>query len=443
MVRSLVRAWLLGSLCLGLGGCPGWLVDADDGGRARKGRARASVDEVASVDSDDAAPSEDWEGGAEGRRKKRRLRDVVKDPGELEELEALGYVAEGNTADEGPTGVLVHEAGRPQPGTNLVVSAHAYEVQLLDLDGQELHRWSVAREALPGDAKVNGFRKAFLLPGGELLAVVEGQGIVRLSKDSEVLWSSDLPHHHDVHVEPDGTLHTLSREARTIRAFRDRPVVEDRIVVFSPDGSVKRELSVLKALSNSPYPELYEKARVAKADALHTNSIELLDGRAEGRNAAFAKGRYLLSSRTLSLVMVLDPETETVVWAQEGPWRFQHDPTVLDDGTVMVFDNASPGPSGAMTFDPANGKELWRWSGPPKHPIYTGCCGTAQRLPNGNTFVVVTDEGKAIEIDPEGKTVWLWQSPFRVGKKGQKIARLFDVVRTPPADALRWLDRKD
>ena len=80
--------------------------------------------------------------------------------------------------------------------------------------------------------------------------------------------------------------------------------------------------------------------------------------------------------------------------------------------------------------------ERWRWEG---EGFYSSCCGTTQRLDNGNTLVVVTDAGRAYEVTPDGQVVWSWTSPYRVGVARERIARLMDLVRLPPAGALAWL----
>ena len=43
---------------------------------------------------------------------------------------------------------------------------------------------------------------------------------------------------------------------------------------------------------------------------------------------------------------VLDMETERITWALAGLWAFQHQPTMLPNGNLLVFDRA-PGPPGS------------------------------------------------------------------------------------------------
>lgn len=439
-----LRAGMLG-LALALTASCGLFKEAPEG-RDRGARVGGKGGKAGREEAPEAAAAVEadaWDEGRDPPGRRKRLREARSGKGEegdpdVEALEALGYVAEGNEAGKGPTGVIGYVPEKAFAGTNLIVSAHAYELDLLDMEGKVVHTWRPPRAEIPADAKVNGFRRAWLLPNGDVLAVVEGRALLKLDVNGKVLWKSELNQHHDVAIGADGTLHTLTREVRTIPAFRDTPVVEDRITILSASGELQKELSVLKALARSPFTAVLEAARAAPIDALHTNSIELLDGTAVARHPAFAAGNYLLSARTISTIFVVDPRTETVVWAKEAPWRNQHDPKILPDGTMMVFDNHNPGPSAVTIHDPADGRELWRWDGGKGAGFFTKCCGTAERLPNGNTLVVSTDDGRVIEVDAEGERVWAWQSPHRAGDS-RKVARLFDVVRTPPVDQLPWL----
>ncbi len=431
-----MRAWHWGLGLLAAAVVAGWLFwGGQDEERQRRKRRAAPSEAAASAEA--AAP--EWDAGRDQPGRRRRLRDAGgEDAAEVQALAALGYVAEGDDVQGGPTGIVKHDPSRAQRGTNLVVSAHAYEILLLDMDGRVLHTWKPDDASIPVESKVNGFRKALLLPDGSVYGVVEGEGLLRMDVSGKVVWRSDLNHHHDLHLDASGSLHTLAREVRTIRAFRPRPTVEDRIVVFGPDGTMTREISVLKALAKSPFKDLFEKAKAAPIDVLHTNSLHILDGSLQKQNPAFAKGRYLLSFRTISTVAVLDPLTETIVWAQEGPWRHQHDPVELGD-ELLVFDNDTPGPSTVLRYNLGIEAETWRWGGSEGSSFYTSCCGTAQPLANGNLLVVVTDEGRALEITKAGKVVWAYQSDHTVAR-GEKVARLFDLVRAPVASQLAWLE---
>jgi hypothetical protein len=81
---------------------------------------------------------------------------------------------------------------------------------------------------------------------------------------------------------------------------------------------------------------------------------------------------------------------------------------------------------------------------------YSRCCGTAQRLPNGNTLITYTGPGRAVEVTPSGRTVWKFENPHSIGvdddtmnelmEDDDLIAQLMEVYRLPPDFGAAWLD---
>ena len=62
-------------------------------------------------------------------------------------------------------------------------------------------------------------------------------------------------------------------------------------------------------------------------------------------------------------------------------------------------------------------------------------------LENGNTLVVETDRGRALELTEEGRVVWEFHSPYRVRQRGDRVASLFSLERVG-ANQASWLDAR-
>ena len=68
-------------------------------------------------------------------------------------------------------------------------------------------------------------------------------------------------------------------------------------------------------------------------------------------------------------------------------------------------------------------------------------------LPNGNTLVVETDGGRALELTGDGEIVWEFRSPYRVSEQGSggvseqgnRVAHLYSLRRVD-AKLTGWLD---
>ena len=99
--------------------------------------------------------------------------------------------------------------------------------------------------------------------------------------------------------------------------------------------------------------------------------------------------------------------TEKVVWASRGPWRAQHDPTFLENGRLLLFDNlGSPKGSRVLEYDPQTQSFPWTYPGETGKPFLSNIRGMSQRLPNGNTLVVNSVGGEVLEVTLEREVVW-------------------------------------
>ncbi len=384
----------------------------------------------------------------------RKLRPARFDPAldpeqraQIAQLEAIGYVAGSRPAPD-RRGVSAHDRGRAWPGLNFYTSGHAPEAVLMDMDGRVLHRWRHRfQDVWPDFPKewlhtgAGFFRRAHLFPNGDVLAIYEGLGLVKLDRDSRLLWASPIQAHHDLEVGPDGDIYVLAREARIEpEVDPERPVLLDFVAQLAPDGSEKRRVSILGALRGSRHAHLFDPARTRMGDVFHTNSIFLLDGRLADRLPAFRRGSALVSLLVPHALAVLDLERGEVAWALQGGFRSQHDPKLLANGRLLLFDNrgADPWKSRVLELDPATGEIAWDYAGTAERPFFSLTCGAAERLPNGNTLVSESDGGRAFEVAPEGAIVWEYYNPHRAGEREELIATLFEMVRLPAAFPIGW-----
>jgi hypothetical protein len=362
-------------------------------------------------------------------------------------LRALGYLR-GYRRAERPGGVMLHDAERAWPGQNLFCSGHGPEATLIDMGGRVLHTWRLDyRQAFPGappDALARPgtryWRRVHLEPNGDLLAIYDYFGLVRIDLSSRLLWAQPGKFHHDLWVG-DGRIYAISADAGELPAARGRrPVLEDFVVELSPDGRILRRVSVLEALRRSAYAWLPERLPAGE-DVLHTNTLQILDGSQAAPTPEFAPGRALLSLRNIHTLALLDLESETLVWTARGDWRMQHEPTLLADGRLLLFDNLGRSKrSRVLELDPRDSRVLWSYGEAEGQTFYSEGMGAQQRLPNGNTLVVESFAGRAFEVTPAGDRVWSFENPARAGDDDELIAVLPDLVRLPPSHTARWFD---
>lgn len=383
---------------------------------------------------------------------------------QLSQLSALGYLA-GYEPVPSDTGVVVHHPQLAYQGYNYYVSGHAPEAILMDMDGNVLHRWHKEfDEVWPNvDSRRAGkrdyWRHSHLFKNGDLLAIYEGLGLIKIDKNSNLLWSYSHGCHHDLDVLDDGRIYVLTREVRSYARLRGgKPLLEDFVTILSADGQSIKRVSILQAFLNSPYKSVLNRVPgwYDNLDIFHTNTVEVLDGRLHAMSPAFKRGNVLISLREVDVIAVVDMDQASVLWAMSGMWKAQHKPTVLENGNILLFDNHGHGgfskviefnpfaqePSHNLLdeFDPFQQQVAWIYGGDKTNGFFSRTCGSAERLPNGNTLIKQTNSGRVFEVTPDKKTAWEFLNPERAGAKDELIASVFDLVRVGPDFPMDWLD---
>lgn len=355
------------------------------------------------------------------------------------------------------TGVTVHLPGRAQEGVTLYTSADSAAAYLIDMDGNVLHRWHRPFSTVwqPGrgidDPQPDPFvyfRHAEVMSDGGLLALYEGvgdspygYGMVRLDRESNVVWSYLGRAHHQFDVGPDGRIYVLTHafvdDELPLLGHLERPRLEDFLVILSPEGEELQKIRLLPALSASPYRHIaYTVSGFALGDPLHANSVKVIGPEEAARFPYGEEGQVIMSFREAGGVFVLDPATGEMVWGTRGPWIGQHDADLLPNGHILLFDNYAnfddaAGISRVIEFDPRTMEIVWQYGGTAEAPLESRIRADQQRLANGNTLITESDGGRIVEVTPDGTIVWEFVNPVRGGD---------DDVRIP---IIAWSERLD
>lgn len=362
----------------------------------------------------------------------------------IEQLEAIGYVGGREEAPDAK-GVTIHDPSRAQPGLNLFSSGHASEAYLMNMEGDVLHEWrrdivDIWPDENPSALRVTlsarSWGRLHLYENGDLLGLYEGIGIFKLDKDSNLIWANRCGAHHDFDIAEDGTIYVLTREARVVeRRDPEKPILEDFITVLTPDGEIVRRISILESFENSPYAASLDAAKPV-GDVFHTNTLDLVR-----RSTPIARpGQVLVSPRNMNVIALVDLAAESVVWAMSGMWFRQHQPSLLANDKVLVFDNlGNGGRSKVIEFDPLSQQVSWSYGLGPGEDLFSQTLGDCARLPNGNTLITESDNGRAIEVTPTHEIVWEFISPHRAGPEDNLIATIPEVARLAPTFPVHWI----
>ncbi len=120
-----------------------------------------------------------------------------------------------------------------------------------------------------------------------------------------------------------------------------------------------------------------------------------------------------------------------IIWrSPKGMLHAQHDPTLLSNGNILVFDNGldkNPDPfpsygSRVVEINPKTNKVEWQFEGGKgvidKVRFYAPIVSGAQRLQNGNTLITDGPKGHIFEVTENGEVVWDFISPYTTIQTG-------------------------
>lgn len=382
-------------------------------------------------------------------------------------LGALGYVSwvpAGESTDK--AGVSWDDEERSFDGFNIYCSHISPSAYLMDMEGNVVHEWSAEMET------DEYFGHVELFPEGDVLVTMARcELLLRLDWDSKVVWTLDnFYYHHDMAIAENGDVYLLAHNFE-LASLGDLPlpILNDYIVVLSPDGTVKTVLSFAELLQDEIpgykrmhiyrwmlFPLRLKKMVADKRDGVfafmiktplnitHANTVEILD---RDYGGAFGKGKVMVCARNLDLIAVVDMESESLLWSW-GPGQLDrpHHPTMLDDGNILIFDNGMHrGLSRVIELDPRSGEIVWEFE---SRDFFSGSRGANQRLPNGNTLITNSNSGQVFEVTMEGEIVWEFYNPAtkesfdrKENKTIRKRAAIYRMMRISDPDAYPCLER--
>lgn len=327
----------------------------------------------------------------------------------LEALKALPYVAwTEKNVPESEHGVTLYDSLRAWDGYTLYSGrSHA---TLVDMAGREVHSWR--------NADLKEWEHAEMTEDGALYVILQRRGLYRLDWDGKITWSAEVPAHHDFAVEPDGSVIILAYDTAVIPEIGPEPLETDKLVRVDRHGRSTDvwRLSEHRAELRRWCPEeaLTSVSRdVLENDWSHMNTVEAIVS--PHAHPAFAPGRVLICARNLDFVGVVDLATGDIVWGW-GPGELDHphQPTLLDDGHILVFDNGFfRGWSRVVEYDPVEDKIVWQYKAAHPYDFFSRGRGSCQALPNGDVLITESAEGRVFEVTREGDAVWNFLNPSR------------------------------
>ena len=325
-------------------------------------------------------------------------------------------------------------------------------VDLLDAEGRSVHQWHLPfQPGLYGHLLPNGN----LFYGGQvqddtpelfhLWNHFKGGVLLEVDPEGRVVWEHRDPrHHHDARrTEQGGAIYlTVDRVPEAIAAK-----VQGGIPGSGPNGlwadvivevdAAGRRIWEWKAWEHlDPAIDLIT-ANDPRDEWSHGNTLAILPG-----------NRLLVSFRNISTVLILEKSTGQILWRLgHDVLAQQHDPSLLDNGNVLVFDNGANRKEVALPYsrvievDPATNAIVWEYHDQPLYNFFSPYISGARRLPNGNTLITEGNFGRIFQVTPEGDTVWEFINPhYHQSPDGSLTNAVFRAVHHLAGD-IPWLPR--
>ncbi len=316
-------------------------------------------------------------------------------------------------------GVTHYEPGRTHDGYTLFAPMYGRNVWLIDMWGTIVHRWPT--ENLPGNYGELLDNGNLLFAGRRTPAIPElagnGGELVEYDWAGEVVWQYRDPYLSHC-FEPLANGNVLVNKWRRVPAELARRVAGgqpgterngemygEAVQEIDRAGNVVWEWLTFEHLDPGidAIGPMHPRDRWTNLNALH----EMPDG------------RLLMSFRFTDTIVIVDRASGNIDW-RWGPGQIagQHDPTWLEGGNVLVFDNGAHRThttidySRVIEVDPATGEIVWEYKENPVYDFSSFICSGAQRLANGNTLICECTKGRLFEVTRDGDVVWEFVSPF-------------------------------
>lgn len=291
---------------------------------------------------------------------------------------------------------------------------------LIDMQGHPVHCWEMAYpQSSAREILSNG---NLLYSGTDLAGRKDGSGnpykvIVEADWDSRVIWEYRDPLQHHAFCRLDNGNTMVLRQVTMSAAMtakvkggvpgsgRGGTMRTDAFQEVTPDGKVVWEWLAYDHLD----PNIDVLCPIcSRGSWTHTNSCCILPN-----------GDVMTTFHHLDTIGIIDKKTGDIKWRWGvGELAHPHNPTWLDNGNILVFDNGQHRKETVQNFsrvvevNPKTGKIEWEYKANPPQSFYTSVGSCAQRLPNGNTLICEQQRGRFFEVTRDKAKVWEYINPF-------------------------------
>lgn len=345
-----------------------------------------------------------------------------------------------SVAKKSQRGTIQYDSSRVYQGYTFFAPMGGYNAWLVDMWGQIVYHWSLARSPClfarllrngnllycgREEENPQGPKMDVLNKNGKVVTTIwfgGGQYVVEKDPDNNLVWKYEEPLvTHDFYRMENGN-------TMLIKFVRVPDDIKNEVKGGLPAESTAPMWSEILAEVNPEGEMVWEWLAYEHLD-LRTDIICPLEFRCEWTHmnacSVLPNGDILASFRNIDLICIIDKKTGDIKWRWgPGELSHQHEPSMLDNGNILVFDNGTHRPfprfnySRVVEVNPKTNKIEWEYKSDPPFAFFSSVCSGCQRLPNGNTLITDAVAGRIFEVTWDGEVVWEYISPFHAPYTG-------------------------
>ncbi len=335
-----------------------------------------------------------------------------------------------------PIGVTIYNEAEAYEGYTSIGNAGMGRgnstISIIDMKGNILHEWFIGEGGTIHDLV---FKNGHILSNRLKAGKCPVNGCVAAVEERDwygnIIWTYENDYlHHIAEIMPDGgivamfwkelpeELHDEVKGGVPGTEAEDGKMYTDAIKIINRNKEVVWEWHPDKQLNISDWPLGYSNSRKYWPNI---NRVVYLPE----DNSFNKKESLLVSFRHCDTLAIIRIDTKEVVWKWgRGEISHQHDPHLLSNGNIMVFDNGYHRPepdkkkfSRVIEINPRINEIVWEYAGfmPDRmagFSFYSFIGGFAERLPNGNTLITETTASRVFEVNYDGQIVWEYVHPI-------------------------------
>jgi len=260
----------------------------------------------------------------------------------------------------------------------------------------------------------------FLTDDGGLIFESGGSPLIRIDKNSDVVWTNQKTNfHHSQEQDFEGNFWVPSYQfpyqldkkyvGSDFGNFKDKSITK-----VSPEGKILFQKSVTEIFMENNMENIIfqHDARGFNSDPTHLSDIEpvLTDSN------YWKRGDVFLSLRHQSMIILYRPSTNQIIWKSDGNIFSQFDVNILDNHRIYIFNNNLKEFYDGYRVDESNEVIIYDFETDTyskylndsliKNEVKAKIGGRTQILHNGDLFIEETDYGRNLYFNKDGSLQW-------------------------------------